>query len=156
MPLFKKGTSGNLNKKTYDDKEKEAEPVSKPNGANATPPRPPKNAANNSNPSASVVNQQANPNISKDGDKDGQPQNAETQAKALPKPGGATNVKTPPKFIFYCQLAHGSPTCEIQGFTNVKELYAKISECFKIDVKQVMLADILLRKTLNVFRWLMA
>lgn len=138
MPLFKKGTSGNLAKKTYDNSEKESESVSKTNGANSTtPPRPPKNSTNKPNkpnPSASAGGEQTNSNSSsKDIKKDEQPQVTKTQSK----PGGATNVKTPPKFIFYCQLAHGSPTCEIQGFTNVKELYGKISESFKIDTKQV-------------------
>lgn len=139
MPLFKKGNSGNLAKKTYDNSEKVTEPLSKTNGANSTtPPRPPKNSTNKPNkpnPSASTVEQTNSDGSSKDVKKDGQPHGTKTQSK----PGAATNVKTPPKFIFYCQLAHGSPTCEIQGFTNVKELYGKISECFKIDTKQVIM-----------------
>ena len=43
-----------------------------------------------------------------------------------------------PKLVFHCQLAHGSPTGLISGFTNVKELYNKIAECYEIaptDVK---------------------
>ena len=38
----------------------------------------------------------------------------------------------PPKFVFHCQLAHGSPTGKVEGFTNVKELYQKLAEVFKL------------------------
>jgi hypothetical protein len=106
----------------------------------APPPRPPKNIANKSNPSASEQQTAAkSPDISSDNKKDNQQQHAKSPPKPHEKAEGATNGKTPPKFIFYCQLAHGSPTCEIQGFTNVKELYAKISESFKIDMNKVTL-----------------
>uniref|UniRef100_A0A3P8X5L6 GIPC PDZ domain containing family, member 2 n=1 Tax=Cynoglossus semilaevis TaxID=244447 RepID=A0A3P8X5L6_CYNSE len=37
-----------------------------------------------------------------------------------------------PKLVFHTQLAHGSPTGRIEGFTNVKELYGKIAEAFNI------------------------
>jgi hypothetical protein len=141
MPLFKKGTSGNLSKKSYDKTDKDVEPANTENGANpavAAPPRPPKNTANKSNPSASEQQTAAKaPEIPKDNKKDGHQQQAKIPPKLPDKAEGATNGKTPPKFIFYCQLAHGSPTCEIQGFTNVKELYAKISESFKIDLNKV-------------------
>ncbi len=143
MPLFKKGTSGNLSKKSYDNTDKEVERANTTNGANpaaAAPPRPPKNIANKSNPSASEQQTAAKrPDISNDNSKNDQQQHAKIPPKLHDKAEGATNGKTPPKFIFYCQLAHGSPTCEIQGFTNVKELYAKISESFKIDINKVSL-----------------
>ncbi len=42
-----------------------------------------------------------------------------------------------PRLVFHCQLAHGSPTGLISGFTNVKELYNKIAECYEIDANQV-------------------
>lgn len=42
-----------------------------------------------------------------------------------------------PKLVFHCQLAHGSPTGIISNFTNVKELYAKIAECYDIPVSEV-------------------
>ena len=32
--------------------------------------------------------------------------------------------------MFHCQLAQGSPTGIISGFTNVKELYEKIAQCY--------------------------
>lgn len=43
----------------------------------------------------------------------------------------------PPKFVFYCQLAHGSPTGKVEGFTNVKELYQRLGEVFKIQANEV-------------------
>ena len=43
----------------------------------------------------------------------------------------------PPKLVFHCQLAHGSPTGLISGFSNVRELYKKIAECFEIPVETV-------------------
>ena len=43
----------------------------------------------------------------------------------------------PPKFVFYCQLAHGSATGKVEGFTNVKELYQKIAEVFKLHANEV-------------------
>ena len=42
-----------------------------------------------------------------------------------------------PRLIFHTQLAHGSPTGRIHGFTNVKELYAKIAEVFHISPSEV-------------------
>jgi len=35
-----------------------------------------------------------------------------------------------PRLMFHCQLAQGSPTGIISGFTNVKELYEKIAQCY--------------------------
>lgn len=37
-----------------------------------------------------------------------------------------------PKLNFHCQLAQGSPTGIISGFTNVKELYEKIGACYEL------------------------
>lgn len=51
------------------------------------------------------------------------------------------NKKPPtrtPKYQFHCQLAQGSPTGIISGFTNVKELYASIAECFEFDPKEIL------------------
>ena len=42
-----------------------------------------------------------------------------------------------PKLQFHCQLAHGSPTGIIEGFTNVRELYQKIAASFDLDVSDV-------------------
>ncbi|KAK7944870.1 hypothetical protein WMY93_000598 [Mugilogobius chulae] len=43
-----------------------------------------------------------------------------------------------PKLVFHTQLAHGSPTGRIEGFTNVKELYGKIAEAFNISAPEIM------------------
>lgn len=45
------------------------------------------------------------------------------------------NIK--PQLVFHCQLAHGSPTGLISGFSNVKELYSKIAEVFEIPANEV-------------------
>lgn len=42
-----------------------------------------------------------------------------------------------PRLVFHTQLAHGSPTGRIHGFTNVRELYAKIAEVFDISASEV-------------------
>ena len=44
-----------------------------------------------------------------------------------------------PKLVFHCQQAQGSPTGIISGFTNVKELYAKIGACYDIPADDVSL-----------------
>lgn len=61
-----------------------------------------------------------------------------------------------PKLVFHCQLAHGSPTGLISGFTNVKELYSKIAECYDMQSNEVYSCVIYLRvvdnlKKLNIF-----
>ncbi|XP_005091870.1 PDZ domain-containing protein GIPC1 [Aplysia californica] len=43
-----------------------------------------------------------------------------------------------PKLVFHCQQAHGSPTGIISGFTNVKELYQKIADCYDLDVSEIL------------------
>ncbi|XP_036410860.1 PDZ domain-containing protein GIPC2 [Megalops cyprinoides] len=43
-----------------------------------------------------------------------------------------------PKLVFHTQLAHGSPTGRIEGFTNVKELYAKIAEAFNLSPPEIL------------------
>ncbi|GFO04712.1 PDZ domain-containing protein gipc1 [Plakobranchus ocellatus] len=43
-----------------------------------------------------------------------------------------------PKLVFHCQQAHGSPTGIISGFTNVKELYQKIADCYDIPVEEIL------------------
>lgn len=55
--------------------------------------------------------------------------------------GGAGLAPPPanlrPKLVFHTQLAHGSPTGRIEGFGNVKELYAKIAEAFNLSSSEV-------------------
>ncbi|MBN3299577.1 GIPC1 protein, partial [Amia calva] len=43
-----------------------------------------------------------------------------------------------PRLVFHTQLAHGSPTGRIEGFSNVRELYSKIGEAFGITAAEVM------------------
>ncbi|KAF6197907.1 hypothetical protein GE061_007649 [Apolygus lucorum] len=42
-----------------------------------------------------------------------------------------------PRLVFHCQQAQGSPTGLISGFSNVKELYAKIAECYEFPASEV-------------------
>ncbi|XP_072275626.1 PDZ domain-containing protein GIPC2 [Pyxicephalus adspersus] len=55
-------------------------------------------------------------------------------APGLPPPP----VSLRPKLVFHTQLAHGSPTGRIEGFTNVKELYAKIAEAFLLAPEEIL------------------
>lgn len=55
-------------------------------------------------------------------------------APGLPPPALALR----PRLVFHAQLAHGSPTGRIEGFSNVKELYAKIAEAFNLSAGEVM------------------
>lgn len=43
-----------------------------------------------------------------------------------------------PRLVFHTQLAHGSPTGRIEGFSNVKELYAKIAEAFNLNPDEIL------------------
>ncbi|KAK7508264.1 hypothetical protein BaRGS_00000503 [Batillaria attramentaria] len=43
-----------------------------------------------------------------------------------------------PRLVFHCQQAHGSPTGIISGFTNVKELYQKIADCYDLPVEEIL------------------
>lgn len=56
-----------------------------------------------------------------------------TGSDGLPPP--PNNMR--PRLIFHTQLAHGSPTGRIEGFSNVRELYAKIGEAFGIPASEV-------------------
>ncbi|KAK3532850.1 hypothetical protein QTP70_000260 [Hemibagrus guttatus] len=67
----------------------------------------------------------------------------EEESSVLPSaPPLPTSPPSPPcqrpKLIFHTQLAHGSPTGRIHGFTNVKELYAKIAEVFNISPSEIL------------------
>uniref|UniRef100_A0A1B6FM06 PDZ domain-containing protein n=1 Tax=Cuerna arida TaxID=1464854 RepID=A0A1B6FM06_9HEMI len=43
-----------------------------------------------------------------------------------------------PKLVFHCQQAQGSPTGLISGFSNVKELYQKIAECYDFPAEEIL------------------
>ncbi|NP_001279261.1 PDZ domain-containing protein GIPC2 [Callorhinchus milii] len=59
---------------------------------------------------------------------------------------GAAPPQASTKLVFHTQLAHGSPTGRIEGFSNVKELYAKIAEAFNISPGEILFC------TLNTHR----
>ncbi|CAG00627.1 unnamed protein product, partial [Tetraodon nigroviridis] len=54
-----------------------------------------------------------------------------------PPPTGPPDYPRP-RLIFHTQLAHGSPTGRIHGFTNVRELYTKIAEVFNISPSEIL------------------
>lgn len=47
-------------------------------------------------------------------------------------------IANKPQLIFHCQLAHGSPTGLITGFSSVRELYKKIAECYDISEEEIL------------------
>ncbi|MEE6494685.1 hypothetical protein FKM82_001843 [Ascaphus truei] len=68
---------------------------------------------------------------------------AASGAKAVPSANGAPGLPPPPpamrpKLVFHTQLAHGSPTGRIEGFTNVKELYSKIAGAFQVAPEEIL------------------
>lgn len=58
-------------------------------------------------------------------------------ASSIPPPDPSAAPPAPPRFVFYCQLAHGSATAKVEGFTNVKQLYEKIAAAFHINDEEV-------------------
>ncbi|KAG9466730.1 hypothetical protein GDO78_016202 [Eleutherodactylus coqui] len=60
--------------------------------------------------------------------------NDSAQSNAAP----AHPPRVRPRLVFHTQLAHGSPTGKIEGFTNVKELYTKIAEVFNISPTEIL------------------
>ena len=138
MPLFKKGGAnfsdsrkGNGDKKVSSNRSSGVaanNPQIAPAPEPSVPPRPPQPAVN-SNPSGTPH----------------QPSKSEVQQWPEEQP------PPPPKFVFYCQLAHGSPTGKVEGFTNVKELYQKIAEVFKLQTSEV---SILLSWNNQILFWL--
>ncbi|NXU78941.1 GIPC3 protein, partial [Oreotrochilus melanogaster] len=71
-------------------------------------------------------------------------ENGVGQEPGTPEPPPAEGISAPrvprarPRLVFHTQLAHGSPTGRIEGFTNVKELYAKIAEVFGISPTEIL------------------
>ncbi|NXK79574.1 GIPC3 protein, partial [Amazona guildingii] len=68
-------------------------------------------------------------------------ENGVGQAPEPPAAEGPLEPRAPrtrPRLVFHTQLAHGSPTGRIEGFTNVKELYAKIAEVFGISPTEIL------------------
>jgi len=73
-----------------------------------------------------------------------EPDNVYDSPAAADTPNEASNSMPPPaqtyrrKLAFHCQLAHGSPTGIIQDFTNVRDLYRKIAECYDISPSEIL------------------
>ncbi|XP_031830906.2 PDZ domain-containing protein GIPC-like protein kermit isoform X2 [Nomia melanderi] len=86
---------------------------------------------NNNHWQRSKNENEQNPTNTGNGDHSGQNSNTETQERRSLK-------VSRPSLIFHCQLAHGSPTGLISGFSNVRELYQKIAECYDIPVEEIL------------------
>ncbi|XP_068958345.1 PDZ domain-containing protein GIPC2 isoform X1 [Petaurus breviceps papuanus] len=43
-----------------------------------------------------------------------------------------------PKLVFHTQLAHGSATGTVEGFSSIRELYAKIAQAFDISPSEIL------------------
>ncbi|XP_066840099.1 PDZ domain-containing protein GIPC3 [Anser cygnoides] len=70
---------------------------------------------------------------------DGPMENGVGQEPGAPEPPPAPRPpRVRPRLVFRTQLAHGSPTGRIEGFTNVKELYGKIAEVFSISPTEIL------------------
>ncbi|KAM3962411.1 PDZ domain-containing protein GIPC-like protein kermit [Aphomia sociella] len=48
------------------------------------------------------------------------------------------NGSTKSQLVFHCQQAHGSPLGLISGFSNVKELYQKIAQCYDFPSEDIL------------------
>ncbi|XP_029837223.2 PDZ domain-containing protein GIPC1 isoform X1 [Ixodes scapularis] len=84
-----------------------------------------------------------------DGDTDGvsagHSPTANGGSPASPAGGGNGTATDPhsknvpkPKLVFHCQQAQGSPTGIISGFSNIKELYLKIAECYDFPASDIL------------------
>lgn len=71
---------------------------------------------------------------SKQGDENHNTKGAIPSAPTIPAPPAPVQR---PQLVFHCQQAQGSPTGLISGFGNVKELYAKIAECYDFPADDV-------------------
>lgn len=61
----------------------------------------------------------------------------ESRSNDAPVRGIVMTETEKPKLVFHCQQAQGSPTGLISGFSNVKELYEKIAECYDFTAEEV-------------------
>lgn len=52
-----------------------------------------------------------------------------------------------PRLIFHCQLAQGSPTGVISGFSNIREMYQKIAACYDINESEIIFCTLNSHKT---------
>lgn len=54
------------------------------------------------------------------------------------QPPAIGNQDSKQRLAFRCQLAHGSSTGQISGFSNVRELYQKIAECYDLPSNEIL------------------
>jgi hypothetical protein len=87
---------------------------------------------------APLADSSSSSNIKNGGGEKNSTNNSSSKNQTTTTNGNSTNDDSnKPKLVFHCQLAHGSPTGLISGFTNVKELYNKIAECYDIQAADV-------------------
>ncbi|XP_078387485.1 PDZ domain-containing protein GIPC1-like [Cetorhinus maximus] len=62
------------------------------------------------------------------------------EADGEPASGSGDPSRPPlrPRLVFHTQLAHGSATGRVEGFTNVRELYTKLGEAFGIEPAEII------------------
>lgn len=104
------------------------------------------NTNNNNNNNSSKLANMNGPTIHKPAfdSKNGSDKKAHISAPVppptVPPKGGATEQTTvsKPQLIFHCQLAQGSQTGFITGFSSVKELYQKIAEYYEFPIEEVL------------------
>lgn len=126
MPLFKKGGANfSDSRKGNGDKKQSSNRFSGVGADNSSH----TNTVTQPSVQTPAQQQASNPNASRI------PPQPQPQLRQQPAPSPPTPPT--PKFVFYCQLAHGSPTGKVEGFTNVKELYQKLGEVFKIQANEV-------------------
>ncbi|XP_043269939.1 PDZ domain-containing protein GIPC3 isoform X2 [Venturia canescens] len=63
-------------------------------------------------------------------------ENTQDQNPPAAPTGNQGDIKQ--RLVFRCQLAHGSSTGRISGFSNVRELYQKIAECYDIPSSEIL------------------
>lgn len=97
------------------------------NGGPVGPVPPPRNMSSSANSPLGNHNQQSNSGASDKG----------YQFEPVDNGIISRSNVTKPKLVFHCQQAQGSPTGLISGFSNVKELYQKIAECYEFPVDDV-------------------
>ncbi|KAJ0179847.1 hypothetical protein K1T71_004438 [Dendrolimus kikuchii] len=61
-------------------------------------------------------------------------EDAHSQSNGLDNNNGSPKSQ----LVFHCQQAHGSPLGLISGFSNVKELYQKIAECYDFPPEDIL------------------
>ncbi|KAG4073423.1 hypothetical protein HA402_000647 [Bradysia odoriphaga] len=88
--------------------------------------------------SPTTVQQQYDNNNSKAGVLSSSTSPMNSVERRVPQPQPTESNVSKPQLVFHCQLAHGSPTGLISGFSSVKELYQKIAECYDFSVDEIL------------------